>query len=87
MIFSENAPALEIKLHKLFNDKRLNLINNRRGFFNVTLDEIEKNVIEENTSIEFTKVVQAIEYRESRAIRERTANIIKKVNDNFPDTI
>lgn len=86
MIFSENAPALESKLHKQFNDKRLNLINNRREFFNVTLDEIEKVVIEENAAIEFTKLAQAREFRESQAIRDKMLSTSSSVS-GFPDTI
>lgn len=32
MIFSEDAPALEAKLHKAFEDRKLNLVNQRREF-------------------------------------------------------
>lgn len=87
MIFSENAPALETKLHKFFDAKRLNLVNNRREFFNVTLDEIEKVVTEENGSIEFTKIAQASEYRESKAIRDKMTNTNIQTQSDFPDTI
>ncbi|MFR9543333.1 MAG: DUF4041 domain-containing protein [Rikenellaceae bacterium] len=87
MIFSENAPALENKLHKIFDAKRLNLVNHRREFFNVTLDEIEKIVIEENGSIEFTKIAQASEYRESKAIRDKITNANTQTQSDFPDTI
>ncbi|MES1524119.1 GIY-YIG nuclease family protein, partial [Vibrio cholerae] len=41
MIYSENAPALENELHKKFDFQRLNLINTRKEFFAVTLDEIK----------------------------------------------
>jgi len=44
MIFSENAPNLEASLHKAFDNKKLNMVNTRREFFAVTLDEIEKVV-------------------------------------------
>lgn len=40
MIFSDDAPALEAALHKAFEDRKLNMVNTRREFFNVTLDEI-----------------------------------------------
>ena len=39
MIFSDDAPALETALHKAFEDRKLNMVNTRREFFNVTLDE------------------------------------------------
>ena len=41
MIFSDDAPALEAALHKAFEDRKLNMVNTRREFFNVTLDEIK----------------------------------------------
>ena len=42
MIFSEDAPALEAKLHRAFADKKVNAVNQRKEFFNVSLDEIKK---------------------------------------------
>lgn len=47
IIFSEDAPALENKLHKTFNQQRVNLINTKKEFFHVTLQEIE-DVVHEN---------------------------------------
>lgn len=47
MIFSDDAPKLESALHRAFENKKLNMVNTRREFFNVTLDEI-KEVIKLN---------------------------------------
>ena len=71
MIFSDNAPALEAALHRTFNDRRLNYINNRREFFHVSLDEI-KQVVKENhdKSVEFIDVPPADQYRETVKMRE-----------------
>lgn len=65
-IFSEDAPALENALHKAFEDRRVNKVNNRKEFFNVTLDEI-KEVVEKNfdKTVEYTKYAEAMEYRQS----------------------
>ena len=64
MIFSEDAPALENTLHKTFNDKRVNKINPRKEFFNVTLREIEKVVKENhNATVQFTELAKAEQYR------------------------
>lgn len=73
MIFTENAPALESALHKAFENKKVNMINQRREFFNVTLDEIKK-VIKENfdKTVEFIEVPEAEQYRESLKIKEIT---------------
>ena len=46
LIQSDNAPELEKQLHQVFNEKRVNKINFRKEFFNVTLDEIENKVNE-----------------------------------------
>jgi hypothetical protein len=74
MIFSEDAPKLEKDLHKIFNNKRLNMVNDRKEFFNVTLDEIKNEVEKTNNTIEFTMIAQADEYRESLAIKESLAS-------------
>ena len=47
MIFSDDAPALEAALHNAFSDKKVNMVNTRREFFYVTLDEI-KEVVRNN---------------------------------------
>lgn len=71
MIFTENAPALEAALHKAFEDRKLNMINQRREFFCVTLDEI-KAVVNEyfDKTVEFIEIPPAQQYRESLKIRE-----------------
>lgn len=69
LIFSDDAPALENALHKAFENKKVNMINNRKEFFRVSLDEIER-VVKENheTLIEFTHFPEAKEYRETLKI-------------------
>ena len=66
MIFSDNAPALETALHKAFENKKLNMVNQRREFFNVTLDEIKAVVMKNfDKSVEFIEVPEAEQYRTS----------------------
>ncbi len=69
MIFSDDAPKLESALHKAFEDKKVNMINSRREFFRVPLDEIE-NVVKQNHDklVEFVKYPEAKEFRESFSI-------------------
>ena len=69
MIFSDDAPALETALHHAFENKKVNMINGRREFFNVTIEEIE-DVVRANydKSVEFIRVPQAEQYRESQKI-------------------
>ena len=70
MIFSEDAPALEAALHKAFENKKLNLVNHRREFFKVTLDEI-KAVIKQNydKTVEFIDTAEAEQFRVSQKMR------------------
>lgn len=77
MIFSDDAPALETALHHAFEKKKVNMINGRREFFNVTLEEIE-DVVKANydKTVEFIKIPQAEQYRESQKIIEQL-NLIK----------
>ena len=71
MIFSDDAPALEAALHRAFEDRKLNMVNTRREFFNVTLDEI-KEVVKKNfdKNVEFIDVPDAEQYRISQKMRE-----------------
>lgn len=76
MIFSDNAPALEAVLHRAFEDKKLNMVNHRREFFRVTLDEIKK-VIRENydKTVEFIDIPETGQFRISQKIRQESVNI------------
>lgn len=70
-IFSEDAPGLENALHKAFADRRVNLINNRREFFKVSLEEIEQVVKASfHKPVEFTRLADAAEYRQSLMLRQ-----------------
>lgn len=66
MIFSDNAPALEAKLHEHFYKKRINKINNRKEFFKANINEIEQ-VVKENYDkvVDIVKEPPAEQYRES----------------------
>ena len=75
MIFSDNAPALEAALHKAFENKKLNMVNQRREFFNVTLDEIKEVVMKNfDKSVEFIEVPEAEQYRTSLKMKENPHN-------------
>jgi hypothetical protein len=66
MVFSENAPALEAKLHLHFAVGRLNKVNGRKEFFRADLKEIEA-VIRANYDavVEVVHAAPAEQYRES----------------------
>ena len=69
MVFSEDAPALESAFHREFSSRRLNLVNPRKEYFRVSLDEIETFANAQGVKVEFTKLAEARHHRESEAIR------------------
>ncbi|MCR1962969.1 GIY-YIG nuclease family protein [Clostridium perfringens] len=71
MIFSEEAPKLENALHKAFENKKLNMVNQRREILNVILEEIEK-VVKENfdKTVELKKESEAEQFRQSLKIKD-----------------
>ena len=75
IIYSEDAPALENKLHQRFADRRLNLVNLRREYFDVTLDEVIAAVSDYFGEVTFLKFPEAAEYRESLAKRKSTRTL------------
>lgn len=66
LIFSEDAPKLESKLHEHFFNDRINKLNNRKEFYKTNLEEIEK-VVKENydKTVEFKEIPEAEQYRQS----------------------
>jgi len=71
MIFSDDAPALETALHQAFENRKVNMVNQRREFFNVTLDEIENEVKKNfDKTVEFIRMAPAEQYRESVALKK-----------------
>jgi hypothetical protein len=67
LIYSENAPELETKLHNHFWDRRVNWANNRKEFFRVSLEEVTAAIRECGLSAEVLAVPEAKEYRQTVA--------------------
>ena len=64
-IFSEDASALETEMHHRLNEKRVNKVNLRKEFFDISLDEIESLVHEIQPTAEFNRTMAAEQYRQS----------------------
>lgn len=78
LIFSDDAPKLETALHHAFEDRKVNMVNSRREFYRVTLEEIEAVVKSHfDKTVEFTKIPLAEQYRESIRLYNRSESIIK----------
>jgi len=92
MIYSENAPELENLIQKEFKDRRLNKVNYRKEYFRVSLDEIEKVVLEKyDKEVEFIKLSEAQEFRETQSIikelKKKEQEILEKEEEKYPDTL
>lgn len=88
MIYSENAPELEAKIHNKFDYKRINMVNSRKEFYGITLEEIENTVRDNNADIEFTKIAEAREYRESMAMRMKAEEKEKQIAEiKYPEEL
>ena len=93
MIYSEEAPTLEKSFHRQFMERSVNLVNTRKEFFELRLDEIEAFAKSQGVTMEFTQLAEAREYRETLAIREKTALAAKagegklETQAEFPATL
>lgn len=67
-IFSEDAVSLENKLHKELNHRRVNKVNLRKEYFDITLDELEALVERIDPSAPFQKTMLAEQYHQSLSI-------------------
>ena len=72
MIFCDDAYGLENSLHKAFEEKKLNMVNQRREFFSVSLEEIKEIVNQSyDKTAEFIDVPEAEQYRLSQKMKEQ----------------
>jgi hypothetical protein len=89
LVFSEDAPALESRLHEHFWDRRLNWSNDRKEFFKVTLPELDSVIQSFGLQTRLAHVPEAREYRETVAQRERasapTGQVSHVPKDRFPE--
>jgi hypothetical protein len=89
----EDAPTLENELHKSFTNNKVNMLNYRKEFFNVTIDEIEQKVRDIGIEAEFQKIPEAMEYRETLAILEKLKSqedqktIDELIAEEFPTSL
>lgn len=89
MIYSEDAPALEKKLHHHFNHERVNKINYRKEFFKTPLLGVKKYLEDQGIQAKFTLKAEALQYRESLQIellpedeQRKLENAIEEIEAN-----
>jgi hypothetical protein len=71
MAYSKVASELEGKLHRKFHDRRVNISNNRKEFFQCTVEEVEEAVREIMPDALFTRDREAREWKETIAMRNQ----------------
>lgn len=76
LVFSDNAPALEAKLHAHFAAGRMNKVNGRKEFFRADLTEIESVIrAHYDAVVEVVHAAPAEQYRESLRMAMPAASI------------
>lgn len=78
MIYSEDAPGMESQLHRTFEGKRINKVNNRKEFFRVTLEEVRSEVARLFPDADFVESVEARDFKETRALENKQQNVKSK---------
>ena len=68
MLWSEDAPALERRLHKHFLRMQMNKVNPRKEFFRLALSDIRREVETLGLQSHWTMAAEAREYRETLRI-------------------
>lgn len=72
LIYSDNAFELETKLHNRFDKNRVNRINNRKEFFNITIDDIKSELENyKDATVTFNEKPEADEYRATLKIKQK----------------
>ena len=89
MIYSEDAPALENSLHKAFENFRLNLVNTRKEFFKIALDDIVEEVRKVSPEAEFIKSAEARHFTETLSILEHREKLADRQNaiNQYPESL
>ena len=89
ILYSKNAPALEKAIHKAFKSRRINLVNNRKEFFRISLADIKTVVKKVSPNIELIETPEARQYKETIAIlaRKKKKAKLTKTRNALPDAI
>lgn len=67
-IFSEDAVALETKLHTILDKKRVNKVNPKKEFFRISMKELQALVYEIDPTANFNTTMAAEDYRQTLSI-------------------
>lgn len=71
MIFSDDAPGLEKKLHRHFLREQVNKVNPRKEFFRIGLPAIRAELEELGVETQWTMSAKALEFKETQRIDQQ----------------
>jgi hypothetical protein len=74
LLWSDDAPALEAKLHRHFVLNQVNKVNRRKEFFRASLGEIRAQIDGLGLNASWTMAATALEYRETRVLEAQLQN-------------
>ncbi len=83
VVYSEDAQELERYLHNVFNSQRVNKVNPKANFFNVTLGEVRAEIESLNLDCRWTMKAKALEYHQSVQLNK----IVEKENVRFAEIL
>lgn len=86
-IFSNDAVALEAELHRTLNNRRVNKVNLRKEFFDVSIEELQALVEKIDPTAPFHMTVLAEQYRQSQSITEVPEEGAAMVDDDEEEAI
>lgn len=88
MIYAEDAPGLENAFHRQFSERRVNMVNLRKEFFRVSIQEIEQFAKEHHgVTVEFSKLAEARQFRETLAMIAKATPEPQVEAEEFPDAL
>lgn len=85
MIYSEDAPSLEKKLHHHFNHERVNKVNYKKEFFRTSLTNVKSYLDELGIQAKFTLKAEAMQYRESLKIELMPDDEQREIEDTIEE--
>lgn len=71
MIFSDDAPGLEKKLHRHFLREQVNKVNPRKEFFRIGLPAIRSELEELGVETQWTMSAKSLEFKETKRIEQQ----------------
>ena len=75
LIESDDAPNLESVLHNVFDNRRVNKVNRRKEYFNVSINDIELELEKLEINALINKVASADEYYQSIKLSSGTSKL------------